>query len=67
VDDLEEQLPRAGVENKDGAVYKRKSENIKYCAEILTDRLRRQIALERLVDCDTVYIRVIDEPWVTHK
>ena len=46
VDDLEEELTRSWVEDEDCAV----------------DRLRRQVALESLVDRDTVDIRVVDKP-----
>mmetsp|Transcript_67280 Transcript_67280/g.140139 ORF Transcript_67280/g.140139 Transcript_67280/m.140139 type:complete len:747 (+) Transcript_67280:1153-3393(+) len=46
VDDLEEELARARVEDEDGAV----------------DRLRRQVPLERLVDRDAVDVGVVDKP-----
>ena len=57
MNDLEEELASARVEDKDGAV----------------DGLGRQVALERLVDRHTVYVRVVYEPgyerveWVIHK
>ena len=46
VDDLEEELARARVEDEDGAV----------------DRLRRQVALERLMNGHAVDVRVVHEP-----
>lgn len=46
VDDLEEQLSRAWVEDEDGAV----------------DRLRRQVALESLVYGHAVHVCVVHEP-----
>lgn len=46
MDDLEEQLARLGVEDKDGSI----------------DRLRGQVTLKCLVNCHSVYIRVIDKP-----
>jgi len=46
VNDLEEELPGARVEDEDGAV----------------DRLGRQVALEGLVDGDAVHVRVVHEP-----
>mmetsp|Transcript_10676 Transcript_10676/g.30496 ORF Transcript_10676/g.30496 Transcript_10676/m.30496 type:complete len:593 (+) Transcript_10676:6123-7901(+) len=46
VDDLQEQLTRAWVENEDGSV----------------DRLRGQVTLERLVDGDTVDVGVVNKP-----
>lgn len=46
MDDLQEQLSGARVEYEDGAV----------------DRFRGQIALESLVYCHAVYIRVVHEP-----
>mmetsp|Transcript_12178 Transcript_12178/g.50989 ORF Transcript_12178/g.50989 Transcript_12178/m.50989 type:complete len:398 (+) Transcript_12178:2351-3544(+) len=46
VDHLQKQLPGARVEDEDGAV----------------DRLRRQVALERLVDRHAVHVGVVHEP-----
>jgi hypothetical protein len=46
VDDLEEELSRARVEDEDGAV----------------DGLGGQVAFEGLVDCDAVDVGVVDEP-----
>ena len=46
VNDLEEELARARVEDEDGAV----------------DRLGRQVALERLVDGHAVHVGVVNEP-----
>lgn len=46
VNDLKEELTRAGVEDKDGSV----------------DRLCRQVSFESLVNRDTVDVGVIDEP-----
>ena len=46
VDDLEEQLARAGVEDEDCAV----------------NRFGGEVALVCLVDGDSVYIRVVNEP-----
>jgi hypothetical protein len=45
VNDLQEQLTGAGVEDEDRAVY----------------RLGCQVAFKRLVDGDSVYVRVVDE------
>lgn len=64
VNDLEEQLPGAGVENEDGAVFGQNQISSSSAPNIRTDGLGRQIALERLVDCNTVNIRVIDKPCV---
>ena len=46
VNDLEEELPSSWIEDKDGTV----------------DGLRREISLEGFVNCDTVDVRVVDEP-----
>jgi len=46
VDDLEEELPRARVEDENGSV----------------DGLGGQVTLERLVDGDAVDVGVVDEP-----
>ena len=46
MNDLQELLTRARVEDEDGTV----------------DGLRRQVTLERLVDRDSVDLRVVDEP-----
>lgn len=46
VDDLQEQLSSARVEDEDGAV----------------DWFRRQVALESLVDSNTVHVRIVDKP-----
>ena len=46
MNDLQEQLPCPRVKNEDGAI----------------NRLRGQVAFERLVDCDAVYIGVVHEP-----
>ncbi len=46
VDDLQEELPRAGVEDEDGSI----------------DGLGGQIALERLVDGHPVHVGVVHEP-----
>mmetsp|Transcript_3144 Transcript_3144/g.9017 ORF Transcript_3144/g.9017 Transcript_3144/m.9017 type:complete len:409 (-) Transcript_3144:4863-6089(-) len=46
VHDLEEQLPRAGIEHEDGPV----------------DGLRREVPFKRLVDGHAVDVRVVDEP-----
>ena len=46
VDDLEEELPRARIEDEDGAI----------------DGLGRQVPLKRLVDCHPVHVRVIHKP-----
>ena len=46
MNDLEEQLSGTGVEDEDSSV----------------DRLGGQITLERLVNGDTVHIRVVHEP-----
>ena len=51
VNDLEEQLARPRVEDENGPV----------------DRLRRQVALERLVDGHPVHVRVVDKPAPPHE
>ena len=46
VDDLEEELTGARVEDEDGAV----------------DGFRGEVAFERLVDGDAIHVRVVNEP-----
>jgi hypothetical protein len=46
MNDLEEQLSGAGVEDEDGSI----------------DRLGHQVTLEGLVDHDLVHVGVVDEP-----
>ena len=46
MDDLEEELPCAGVEDEDGTV----------------DRLCRQVALKRLMDRHAIHVCVVHEP-----